>query len=282
MMKYHRVLVLLLLVSTLYVGGTKAMAGPGDILVSPVRVVFEGRERSMELTVANRSGVSATYRIEVVNRRMLEDGSFEKVEVALEGEQSSEKLFRYAPRRITLDPGSPQVIRVLLRKPSGLTDGEYRSHLKFSAVPDASSGNSISENEEGDSISIQLTPVYGVTIPIIVRHGDLNANVKVLSTKIVSIGDTKSKAIEVTLERTGLRSVYGTVSINVEGDSTWDNIREVRGVAVYAPNRIRRINIPLEPEALKKITGGNITVSFEENNVVGQPAMASSIFVLSD
>ena len=112
-------------------------AAPGDLLISPVRVVLEGRQRSAELTLVNRGEETMTYRVEFENRRMLEDGRFESALEAREGELFADSMIRYAPRRITLEPGSPQTIRVLLRKPSDLAEGEYRSHLLFRAVPEA-------------------------------------------------------------------------------------------------------------------------------------------------
>ena len=55
-----------------------AQAGVGDLLVSPVRVVLEGRERSAQVTLINKGNDVAVYRISLVNRRM-SDRMFSRV-----------------------------------------------------------------------------------------------------------------------------------------------------------------------------------------------------------
>src|SRR3546814_5860625 len=41
-----------------------------------------------------------------------------------------------SPRRVTLPPNQPQVVRVGVRVPARLPPGEYRAHMLFRAVPD--------------------------------------------------------------------------------------------------------------------------------------------------
>ena len=46
-------------------------------------------------------------------------------------------MIAFSPRRVTLPPNQPQVIRVGVRVPEGMPPGEYRAHMLFRAVPDA-------------------------------------------------------------------------------------------------------------------------------------------------
>ena len=44
---------------------------------------------------------------------------------------SAADLVRYSPRQVELAPGEVQTVRIQIRKPEGLKDGEYHSHLVF-------------------------------------------------------------------------------------------------------------------------------------------------------
>ena len=98
--------------------------GAGDLVVSPTRVVLEGRTRSAQLGLVNKGSTTATYRITVVNMHMDESGAIKEVAKPVDGQQFADDLFRYSPRQVTLEPGASQAIRLLLRKPKDLADGE--------------------------------------------------------------------------------------------------------------------------------------------------------------
>ena len=102
------------------------------LLVTPSRVVFEDRTRTAQVTLVNKGSETATYRISFIRQNMTEDGKF----VPAEKDESglySDTMVRYSPRQITLSPGQSQVVRLMLRKPKNLPDGEYRSHMLLCA-----------------------------------------------------------------------------------------------------------------------------------------------------
>ena len=136
----------------------------GDLGVSPTRVVLAGRTRSAEIVLLNRGTQPATYRISVVNMRMTETGRFETIEQTESDQMFADKLIRYAPRQVTLDPGATQTVRVMVRKPRDLPPGEYRSHLYFRAVPPPGAGRSVEFVDSGQGIQINLVVIPGVTI----------------------------------------------------------------------------------------------------------------------
>ena len=140
----------------------------GDLLVAPTRVVLDG-DRGTEVILNNIGSETATYRISLELRRMTADGRLEEVseEQSNQIEQAAKAMIRYAPRRVTLPPNQPQAIRLGVRAPEGLADGEYRVHLLFRAIPEARSVTDQTVPDGG--FTIALTPIYGVTIPIIVR-----------------------------------------------------------------------------------------------------------------
>ena len=213
------------------------------LLVTPSRVVFEDRNRSEQVTVTNKGDELTTYRISFVRKKMTEDGKFVPVGKDEEG-MFSDEMVRYSPRQINLAPGQSQVVRLLLRKPRGLADGEYRSHLLMQALPKVTESDISKAVEKGaDAISVEITTVIGISIPVIVRHGKLDNEVSLSNAKYVQSSDAKKKSfVSLDMNRTGKRSTYGDFRvsyINEAGDSAV--IAIVKGIAVYADNPVRNI-----------------------------------------
>ena len=271
------------LVLAVLLGGLAApspVLAAGDLLIAPTRVVLDEGMRSTQVWLVNKDTKPATYRITLERRRMLEDGRFETVEEALPDELFANDMLRYAPRRVTLEPNVPQTIRVLLRKPRDLVPGEYRSHLLFRAVPDTSAGQSAEAlTESADGFSIQLVPVYGVSIPIIVRHGDLEATVAVTGTTMSRAGMEDQPSLDIQLARTGARSVYGDLKIRL-AEPERPLIGQIRGVAVYYPNRRRSVRVPIDPTVARRLEGREVEVEFSTPTDAGARTLAAGRFTL--
>ena len=142
----------------------------GDLLVAPTRIVLDGA-RGTEAILNNVGSETATYRISLELRRMDAEGRLDEVAAGTETdkEKATLAMVSYAPRRVTLPPNQPQVIRVGARLAPEVADGEYRAHMLFRAVPEAAAVTATPR----EGLSIALTPIYGVTIPVIVRKGSL-------------------------------------------------------------------------------------------------------------
>ncbi|HEX6219370.1 MAG TPA: hypothetical protein VFZ35_08875, partial [Sphingomicrobium sp.] len=162
-----------LLVAAVTTLPSSAGAGVGDLLVAPTRIVLDGR-RGTEVILNNIGDEPATYRISVEFRRMTAEGRLEDVAEPSAADKLAEEMIVYAPRRVTLAPRQPQSIRISARPPKGIADGEYRVHLLFRAIP-PSRPVAPRPAEAPRGLSFALTPVYGVTIPVIVRLGQLQA-----------------------------------------------------------------------------------------------------------
>ncbi len=262
--------------------GSQAQAA-GGLLVAPTRLVFEGRTRSAQITLVNKGTKRAVYRITMVNRRMLEDGSFEPVEEALPGELFSANFIRHAPRRVALEPNQPQTIRILVRKPRDLPAGEYRSHMMFQTIPDASSEQSAEESyAPAVGLTIRLRAVFGVTIPIIVRHGEVTADITITSAEFEPAKEGSIRpALTVRLARSGNRSIYGDITVKLLGeDGGEQQIGKIRGIAVYSPNRIRTVRIPIDPNFAPQLKGSQIRVSFLTPANSGGSTLAENQFTV--
>ena len=243
---------------------TAAQAGgPGDLLVAPTRLELNGF-RGTEVVLNNIGAETATYRVSVELRRMTPDGDLVDVDPAQasDGEKLAEEMIAYAPRRVTLEPNQPQSIRIGVRPPPNLPDGEYRVHLLFRAIPDPRPVTAAQNPTEG--LAIELTPIYGVTIPVIVRAGQLSAQAGIAGAKLTV--DNGKPAVAVELTRAGNRSLYGDVQLFKPGSST--PVVVVTGVAIYAELNRRSI-VLTAPDGFKGSLAGPATIRYVERTDEG-------------
>ena len=215
----------------------------GDLLVAPTRVILDGR-RGTEVILSNIGADEATYRISLELRRMEEDGSL--VDVA-EGtitakETAALEMIRYAPRRITLPPGQPQAVRISARPGADLPDGEYRAHMQFRAIPKPAPVTQPADAASG--VTINLIPIYGITIPIIIRHGKMDVQAAIEQPTLVN--GARGQELHLAIVRSGTSSTYGTLRVLKPGSDT--PVYEAQGVAIYPEVGRRKVTLQLTPE----------------------------------
>ena len=252
---------------------TAAQAGVGDLLVAPTRIVLDGRKGG-EIILNNIGDEPATYRISVEFRRMTRDGDLVDVTTPSATDKAAEDMIVYAPRKVTLAPHEPQAIRIAARPSQGLADGEYRVHMLFRAIPPATPVVQ-ADAEKPKGVQFKLTPIYGVTIPVIVRLGNLQASAGITNVQLEKKGD--ADAIGLDLTRTGSRSTYGEVRVMKAGFK--DPIAIQKGVAVYTEIGQRHVSV-LVPEASRAAAAGAVTVEYLETYDDGTHLLAQTDAVL--
>jgi len=244
----------------------------GDLLVAPTRVELNGF-RGTEVVLNNIGSEAATYRVSLELRRMTPEGQLEEVTTPTEAETIALNMISYAPRRVRLEPNQPQVIRIGVRPPTGLPDGEYRVHMLFRAVPDAQpAGVPVAA---GDGISINLTPIYGITIPIIVRSGQLSATAAISDAKLVT--ENGRQAVTFQLSRAGTRSLFGDVRITKPGQA--DPVILARGLAVYTEVTHRSVTL-MAPQGFTGSLAGPAKIQYLEHNDQGTGAVLAEAEVV--
>ena len=252
--------------------------GAGDLVVSPTRVVLEGRTRSAQLGLVNKGSTTATYRITVVNMYMDENGAMKEVAKPVDGQQFADDLFRYSPRQVTLEPGASQAIRLLLRKPKDLADGEYRSHMMMRAVPDLS-GQSV-ENT-GAGAAVRLIPVFGIAVPIIVRHGKVEYAMSLSDLAFVPASEQEPlPKVRFKLNRTGNRSSYGDLTATLSAGGKDYVVSQIFRLAVYTPNDSRTVEMTLRVPDGVKLSGNSLKVEYKEIADEGGKLLAEGATVL--
>lgn len=149
-----------------------------SLLVSPLRVTFSDRDRTDQIILINQGNDRRTYRLEWIEQTVDEKGKYIVLEESADFNHASD-LIRFSPRQVTLNPGERQVIKLLLRKPANLKEGEYRSHLKFTAIP---SDMDDSDTSGGAGISMKMHMFMSYSIPVLVKHGNEQPSVRIGNT----------------------------------------------------------------------------------------------------
>jgi len=252
---------------------TSVEAGVGDLLVAPTRIVLDGR-KGAEVILNNIGDEPATYRVSVEFRRMTEKGDLVDVTTPSDADKKAEEMIVYAPRKVTLAPHEPQAIRIVARAAQGLPDGEYRVHLLFRAIPPATPVVQ-TPGEQPKGVQFKLTPVYGVTIPVIVRLGNLQASAAIANVQLEK--KDGAPAIGLDLTRQGTRSTYGEVRVLKAGYK--DPIAVIKGVAVYTEVGKRHVSL-LIPDSAKAAANGQVTIEYRETFDDGTHLLAQTQAVL--
>ncbi len=254
---------------------TSAFAA-GQLMVAPTRIVFDERDRSATVNLINTGDETTTYRIDFLNKRMTDNGDFQDIETPLPDEHFSDGMIHFSPREVVLPPGKSQTIRLMLRKPADLQVGEYRSHMHFKALP-PESAKSIETLTSDNNLTIQLTPVIGVTIPVIVRQGKTEAQLTLDNLGFEpNLTPDEPAVMSMTMHRQGNRSVYGDITVYFKPDKGDELVVvKARGVAVYSSNPLRHLRLALQPPAGLQLKNGVLRVSFEEGGSGGIAAETS-------
>lgn len=236
-----------------------------SILVAPTRITLEPGERVGQVTVMNNGGQPVTLRISFVNYHMRADGSFVKADKPVPGEHFADAFLQYAPRRIHLEPGEGQVVRVLARPPAG-APAEYRTHMQFQTEP-STLPRQDTDQSGGDKgeFSVKLIPLYGVSIPVIVRTGELTATTRIDGLSVRGSGSEPVATFR--LHRKGNRSIYGDIRLYLTPRGGEERlVGEMLGLAVYPPLDQRQVEVPFNKLERAFLPSGRLRVEYVDHD----------------
>ena len=218
----------------------------GDLLLYPKRIVFDGSRRSQTISLANIGKDTVRYNISLVQMRMTAEGVFEVITQPDSGQNFALKYLRFFPRNVVLPPHEAQSVKIQLVNTGETNAGEYRSHMYFRAEPVKKPLGEPEAKRDSAAISIQLVAVFGISIPIILRTGESTTQVNISNASFSWKKDTVP-SLNLSLKRTGNMSVYGDVTVDyISVGGKRIRVAKVMGLAVYTPNTIRNINLPLD------------------------------------
>ena len=234
--------------------------------ITPKRLTFDRTRRNGTIFLLNQGTGPVTVDIALIDRVMLPDGQIAPV---TEGDQrpevktvaaelkSARDLLQISPRRVVLQPGRPQTVRVRLSTLPDAAAGEHRSHLTVTTLPPPDTGVTAEQAAAGgtaNALRFQITAVFGLSIPLIVRPADAQVGATLESARLEYVdspgagGAPPRQAAVVALDvvRGGASSVYGNFEVRVAGAAkSVAPLGVARGVGVYPEIARRAVRIPL-------------------------------------
>jgi len=234
----------------------------GNLLVTPMRVIFDGKKGLQELNIANTGKDTARYLVSLIEIRMNEDGTFEKISEPDSGQHFASSFIRFFPRTVVLPPNEAQVVKLQLVNTSQLDSGEYRSHIYLRAEPNEKAlGEDAPASREGEGISVRLTPVFGISIPVIIRYGPKTGAVSLSDLNLLTEGS--GAKLQMVFNRSGNTSVYGNITVDhISSRGKTTRVADVKGMAVYTPNRLRHMQVPLAAKPGINYHSGKLVVVY--------------------
>lgn len=249
----------------------------GNLLINPKRVTFDGTKRSQEISLANIGKDSATYVVSFVQNRMTDNGNFEQITQPDSGQNFADKYLRIFPRSVTLGPNEAQVVKVQVNQFNKLLPGEYRSHLYFRAVPDSSPLGEEAAKKDTSGVSVRLTAIFGISIPIIIRSGESKTKVSLSNLQLENLTGNPL-ALKIRFNRTGNMSVYGDLSVDhVSNQGKVTRVGLVKGISVYTPNKVRNMSIKLDEKTGVNYQSGELHVNYFTSSDEKSGKLASAV-----
>jgi P pilus assembly chaperone PapD len=239
----------------------------GGLLVAPTLIELDKRQHSQSLRLINGDTQAHAYRISLLNYRMDENGQLHETKEETGQDKFASGMIRYSPRQITLKPGEAQTVRVVYRRSANLAEGEYRSHLLFRKIPE--SRPPVYGEDTKSKLSINVKAIFGITIPVIIRHGELSATGQITQVKAAQTKEGKS-GISMHVERTGERSLRGNLVVTADELE----VARVNNLAIYLSSPYRRVVLPLDPG--QSLEGKKVVVEYRENKKDGGSLIARS------
>lgn len=163
---------------------------------------------------------------------------------------SAKNLVRFSPKKFQIKGGSSQTVRFSLRRKANTPISEYHSYLSINC-------GKISNNTSNNN-TISLSPRLVHNIPIIARTGELTATLSLSNLHL-----NKDGKLAFTLNRSGARSVYGSIEIiNKKNNQV---VNHLQGVSIYAQSDYRQFDFSLP----KGTNVNNIRIRFQEDSRYG-------------
>ena len=177
-----------------------------ELLISPTRIIFSERDRAQELVLINTGDKITTYRLEWTQKRALFGGGYTDIgNLDDPNNTTASKMLRFSPKQVTLNPGDRQIIKLALRKPRGLSDGEYRSHLLLKALP------APSKPKPAGVMSMTLNVQMNYSLPVTVRVGELESRANFTDYTFKYDENEQAGKINVQLNRAGKHASFGNI-----------------------------------------------------------------------
>lgn len=224
------------------------------VALSEQRIVFDDKKRAHALRLQNKGNEPVEFRVTLRDAYMQENGTIQFAEPE-SSPHSAADLLKFSPRQGQLAPGESQVIRFKVSKPYGLKPNEYLSFTRILTRPVQLKGKQ-------DAQLIQQT---AYNLPIIVRHGELSANVWLDAPALTKLADGRWQFSAI-LNRSGQLSSSGELQLIRDQEI----LQEVAGFAIYTNINRRQVTLQLDEKPV-----GLLSLIYRDN--ASEPPLVSKI-----
>lgn len=257
---------LLVLLLGMFIGVSSAQA---ELQVFPLRVTLSDKQRSAQISVRHKGTLPMKYRISTVFYRMSPNGAMDAVAQTTATDLDASNYFKYSPKQVTLEPNVEQVVRVMLRAPADLPDGEYRCHLHFEGMDEIEKRNDAEAG--GNQAQMFLKARMAVAIPIIISKGEIKTEASLSDLKFFR-GPQGEQLFSVQMQKKGNGFLYGDfeiLKVNDKGEE--QSVFIVNGVSSYIDKRV--VSFPVGKDAL---VPGKYKILFKQHVSNGDKVVSST------
>jgi len=264
-----------------------------NLNISPKRVTFDRNRRSATVYVYNQGNAPGTFDVSLVDRAMLPDGQIVALADSANNAaakpftdrvKSAQPIMQISPRRVVLNPGQGQTIRLRLSNLPAEGAGEYRSHLTVTTIPPASAGIT-AEAAAGlapNELRFQINSVFGLSIPAIVRVGDIDVRAAIQNARVEYVemsadgqsAPRRTPVMAFELVRQGGNSLFGNIEVRPSGQRRGEPVGIARGVGVYPEIDRRTVRVPL---TRAPASGEQLEITFTDDDTSPGKVLARQV-----
>ena len=218
-----------------------------EFTLDKYRVVLASGERSIDLRIFNTGEDYSSYRVQLLDMQMDEEGQLSPVE---DYAYSAKQLVRIGPRMSkNLTPHTYQKVRIRAR--GNNEDGEFRTHLLI---------EELLPPYEGDLQGMVLRPNLKMIIPVIVQSGNVDVDVTADQFQF----DAESHKLTFVIHRQGNASAFGNM---VLVDPDGNEVFRKHNIGIYREIEQRHFTIDL-PDGIASVKDYAFTFLQAESEMV--------------
>jgi fimbrial chaperone protein len=184
--------------------------------ISPKRVLIEEKQRAGQFNILNRTQETIVYRFDWERYSYSPDGLQNIVgDVGTSpGYQPADPYLQFSPRQVILKPGESQTIRILVRRPANLPQGEYRSNILIQPTPleDAEKPEVMPEPGVQGMLKVRTN----VSIPIMLRQGATTVNFEIAHAGF-ALDEKGRNSVDLRIANNSTRSLYMNPELDCVG-----------------------------------------------------------------
>lgn len=247
------------------------------VSVSPMSVFMSHTNRTATITLYNPNPLPEEIDISFAFGYPQSDSTGEVTvplsNVAPEGEPSAVPWLRAFPRRLVLQPGQQQVVRILAQPPAGLEDGEYWSRVLVTAT----GGRPPVEQQVEPNVRVAISMRTVTVASLNYRKGRPATGIAITDASAVRTADSLQVTLD--MERNGEAAYLGRVRLELL-DAAGNTVHEEEDVlAVYHTLR-RRFTMSAHGDVVRvRYTLDNERPELGQSNIISAPAVSGMVDV---